>query len=73
MLQKFGPVELFLDATGGLVKPFGGDFGDKRLLLYTVLVKSPVKNRSAIPIFEMITSYHSQINAFAWLSRIFKT
>lgn len=70
-LQKRQSVNLFLDATGSLVKNLGGIYDNKRMLLYTVLMKSPVNGNAPIPLCEMISSDNRHIAIFTWLYSFF--
>lgn len=72
-LQKNQTVSLFLDATGSLVKPLGGIYDDKRMLLYTVLMQSPIKGNAPIPLCEMISSDNRHTAIFTWLYSFFHT
>lgn len=73
LLQASRPVSLFLDATGSLIRSLGTIYDNKRMLLYTILAKSPRKGNAPIPICEMISSDNRHVAIFTWLYTFFHT
>lgn len=71
-LQKHGyGKSLLIDATSGLVSSIGQPFDDGKVLVYTIIARSPLKGTAPMPVAEMISSDGKALSVYHFLNTVF--